>query len=100
MTWTVILVGAAACYLCKLVGLLVPLRVLARPRVHQVASLLPVTLLAALVAVQTLTSGAHLVLDTGAAAITVAMIAVLLRAPLLLVVVLAAVTASLLRLAG
>ena len=95
--WLAVLAGAAGCYLCKLAGLSVPQRVLDDPRTQRVAALLPVALLAALAATQTLTTDQHLVLDARAAAIGVAGAAVLLRAPFVLVVALAAATAALLR---
>lgn len=57
-----------------------------------------VALLAALVATQTFSTGHHLVLDVRAAALAVAVVAVLLRAPFLVVVVAGAATAALLRL--
>lgn len=98
--WLAVLLGAAGCYLCKLAGLSMPARVLDDRRTQRVAALLPVTLLAALVSTQTLTTGTQLVLDPRAAAVGVAGIAVLLRAPFLLVVVLAATTAALLRILG
>jgi hypothetical protein len=60
--------------------------------------LLPVALLAALVVVQAFATGRHLELDARAAGLAVAAVAVLLRAPFLLVVVAAAVTAALVRL--
>ena len=60
--------------------------------------LIPVALLAALVATQTFSSGRHLVLDVRAASLCVAVVAVLLRAPFLVVVAAAAATAALLRL--
>jgi uncharacterized membrane protein len=95
-----VLIGAAACYLCKLAGLSLPDRVLHDPRTRRISAQLPVALLAALAAIQTFTTGQHLVLDARAAALGVAVVAVLLRAPFLLVVALAAATAALLRLAG
>jgi len=52
-----------------------------------------------LIATQTFSSGQHLVLDVRAAALGVAAIAVLLRAPFLVVVAAGAATAALLRLA-
>ena len=97
MIWLAVLAGAAGCYLCKLAGLSVPQRVLDDPRAQRVAALLPLALLAALAAVQTFTTGQRLVLDARAAAVGVAAAAVLLRAPFLLVVTLAAATAALLR---
>jgi hypothetical protein len=98
--WTAVLLGAAGCSLCKLAGLSVPPRVLDDVRVQRVAALLPVTLLAALAGTQTVSTGEQLVLDARATALAVAAVAVLLRAPFLLVVALAVVTAALLRLAG
>lgn len=97
MTWLAVLAGAAGCFLCKLAGLSVPQRVLDDRRMQRVAALLPVALLAALAATQTVTTGDRLVLDARAAAIAVAVGAVLLRAPFLLVVALAAGAAALLR---
>ncbi|HKE64425.1 MAG TPA: AzlD domain-containing protein [Micromonosporaceae bacterium] len=98
MTWVAVLAGSAACYLLKLVGLSVPQRVLGNPRVRRIAMLLPVAVLAALVVIQTFTIGHRLVLDARAAGLVAAVIAVLLRAPFLVVVALACVTTALVRL--
>jgi hypothetical protein len=54
-------------------------------------------LLAGLIAINTFSSGMHLVLDARAAALAVAGAAVLLRVPFLVVVVAAAATAALVR---
>ena len=97
MTWLALGLTAAGCYLLKFIGLSLPSAWLDDPRVLRVAMLLPVALLAALVAVQTFGSGRALVLDARAAGVAVALVAVLLRAPFLLVVVLAAATAALVR---
>jgi branched-subunit amino acid transport protein len=99
MTWEGVLVASAACYALKLAGLSLPQRWLEDARVQRTIPLLPVALLAALVATQTFSTGHHLVLDVRAAALGVAAIAVLLRAPFLVVVASAAATAALLRLA-
>lgn len=98
MMWAGILVACAACYMLKLAGLSLPARVLEDARVLRTVPLVPVALLAALVATQTFSTGHHLVLDVRAAALAVAIVAVLLRAPFLVVVVAAAATAALLRL--
>lgn len=100
MTWAAVLVAGVGCYLLKLAGLSVPAAVLERPVVRRVAALIPVALLAALVAVQTFADGPRLVLDERAAGLAAAAVLLLLRAPFLLVVVGAAVTAALLRLAA
>lgn len=96
--WLAVLLAAGGCYAFKLAGLSVPRRVLDDPRVQRIAVLLPVTLLAALAATQSFTTSQRLVIDARAAAICVAAIAVLLRAPFLLIVALAAATAALVRL--
>jgi uncharacterized membrane protein len=98
--WLAVLVGSAGCYLAKLAGLSVPTRVLNNPRIQRVATLLPVALLAALATTQTLTAGGRLVLDARVAAIGVAVLALMRRAPFLAVVALAAATAALLRQLG
>lgn len=96
--WVAVLVASLGCYALKLAGLSVPERVLARPVVQRVADLVPVVLLAALVAVQTLATGDRLVLDARVAGLAVGLAALLLRAPFLVVVAAAAVTAALVRL--
>ena len=99
MIWAAVLVASAGCYALKLAGLSLPSRWLQGARIQRTVPLLPVALLAALIAVQTFSSGQHLVLDVRAAALAVAVIAVLLRAPFIVVIVAAAATAALLRLA-
>jgi uncharacterized membrane protein len=97
MIWAPLLVAVAACYAIKLAGLSLPQRFLEEPRVQRTVPLLPVALLAALIATQTFATGRHLVLDVRAAALAAAAIAVLLRAPFLVVVAVGAATAALLR---
>jgi len=97
MMWAGVLVACASCYVLKLAGLSLPTSVLQDPRVQRTVPLVPIALLAALVATQTFSTGHHLVLDVRAAALAVAVVAVLLRAPFLVVVASAAATAALLR---
>ena len=96
--WAGVLVACAACYALKLAGLSLPAGVLQDARVQRTIPLVPVALLAALIATNTFSTSNHLVLDVRAAAIGVAVVAVLLRAPFLVVVASAAATAGLLRL--
>jgi branched-subunit amino acid transport protein len=98
MTWAAILVAATACYAIKLAGLSLPQRYLRGRRIQRTIPLLPVALLAALVGTQTFATGTHLTLDARAPALAVAALAVLLRAPFLVVVAAGAATAALLRL--
>ena len=92
--WTALLLGCAGCYLLKLAGLSLPARFLSHPTVERVADLIPVALLAALVAVQVWSDGPRLVLDARTAGLGFAVVALLLRAPFLVVVIGAAVTAA------
>ncbi len=92
--WAAILVGAGACYLIKLAGLSVPERVLTDARVRRVAALLPVALLAALIALQAATDGKAVALDARLAGLAVAVVAQWRKAPFLLVVGLACATTA------
>ena len=98
MMWAGVLVACAACYLLKLAGLSLPASVLQDARVQRTVPLVPVALLAALVATQTFSTGHHLVVDVRTTALIVAIGLVLLRAPFLVVVAGATATAALLRL--
>jgi hypothetical protein len=95
--WTAIIVTAVGCYLLKLAGLSVPESVLDRPYVRRLADLIPVALLAALVAVQTFSNGQSLTVDARVFGVGVAVVALLLRAPFLVVVIAAAVSTALIR---
>jgi hypothetical protein len=96
--WAAVLVTAVGCYAIKLAGLSVPPRVLEHPRVERIADLLPVALLSGLVAVQVFATGQSLVVDARLAGLGAAVVALLLRAPFIVVVAVAALTAALLRL--
>jgi branched-subunit amino acid transport protein len=67
------------------------------PRLTGVMALLAPTLLAALVVTNTFASGRHLVVDPRAAGLAAALVAVALRAPVLVVILVSAVTAGGLR---
>ncbi|MFM9556438.1 MULTISPECIES: AzlD domain-containing protein [Streptomyces] len=84
--WIAVVATAVGCYAVKLIGLLVPEGVLERPLVQRLAALLPVALLAALTAQQTFADGHDLVVDARAAGLAAAAVALLLRAPFLVVV--------------
>ena len=98
MIWLAILLAAAGCYALKLGGLLVPARVLQQPAVQRVAEQLPVALLMALVAIGTFADGRSLVLDARAAGLAAAALALVLRAPFLVVVLVAAAVTAVVRL--
>lgn len=94
-SWTVVLVAAVGCYLLKLAGLSVPAAWVEHPWVTRIVQFVPAALLAALVAVQAGTSGPELVVDGRLAGLAVAALALALRAPFIVVLVLAGATGAL-----
>lgn len=97
MIWTAVLVASLGCALLKLAGWSLPRRWLEGELLQRAAVLLPVALLAALVAVQTLGGDGVLVLDARVAGVVVAGLLLAVRAPFLVVILAAAATAALLR---
>lgn len=97
MIWVTVIAASVGCYLLKLAGMSLPESVLDRPDVQRVAALLPVALLAALVAVGTFEADGRLVIDARLAGVGTAVVALLLRAPFLTVIVIAAATTAILR---
>ena len=84
--WTAVLAASAVCFAVKLLGYVAPPRWLERPRVARVSALVTVALLAALVAVQTAAADRAVVVDARVPALAVAVLALLLRAPFVVVV--------------
>ena len=95
--WLAVIVASVISFATKLSGYTVPSTWLEHPKVARVSALLPAALLASLVVLQTFSSGQHLVVDARAAGLLVAMAALLARLPFIVVVILAAATAALLR---
>jgi branched chain amino acid efflux pump len=93
--WTVVLVGAAGCYLLKYAGLAVPAAWVQHPAVVRVVDFVPAALLAALVAVQAATSDGALVADGRLVGLAVAALALALRAPFIVVLLLAGAAGAL-----
>ncbi|MDO5691862.1 MAG: AzlD domain-containing protein [Pseudomonadota bacterium] len=98
--WTAVIAAGLLSWLTKFAGYLVPQRWLSGPLVARIVAYLPVALLAALVAVQTFDVGGRVALDPRAAGLLAAVLALALRAPFLLVIVVAAATAAGLRALG
>ncbi len=96
--WVAIVIAGVGCYVLKLAGLSVPQRVLEHQVAARVADLIPVGLLAALIAVQVLADGQSLTLDARILGLGAAVALLLLRAPFLLVVFGAAGVAAVARL--
>jgi branched-subunit amino acid transport protein len=93
--WVTVVAGSLGCYLLKLAGLSVPAAWVEQPWVARFVDFVPAALLAALVAVQAVSSGQDLVVDGRLVALAVAAIALALRAPFILVLVVAGTTGAL-----
>jgi len=98
--WTLVIVAAIIVLALKLAGYLVPPALFEKPGPARVSTLLTVALLAALVAVNTVTTGQQIVLDARLPAIALACALFALRVPFIVVLIAAALCAALLRMAG
>jgi branched-subunit amino acid transport protein len=93
--WVAVLAGSLGCYLLKFAGLAVPAAWVEQPWVARIVDFVPAALLAALVAVQAVASGNDLVLDGRLVGLAVAALALALRAPFVVVLVLAGAAGAL-----
>lgn len=98
MSWLAVWLCAVGLLAQKVAGAFVPQAWVSGVRVQAVLSLLPVAMLAALVLTQTVGSSDGLVLDLRLVGLGTAAVALLLRAPFLVVVMAAAVATALARL--
>ncbi|MFT4187133.1 MAG: AzlD domain-containing protein [Aeromicrobium sp.] len=96
--WWAVLLVCAGCYALKLAGLSVPASILEHRHTVRVTALIPVGLLAALVAVQTAAGDREVVHDARLAGVAVAVACLLARVPFLPMLVLAAAATALVRL--
>ncbi|MGA8115211.1 MAG: AzlD domain-containing protein [Actinocatenispora sp.] len=101
LVWIAVLLTALGCFGWKVLGMSVPSGLLDRPLVRRFTALVPVALLAALTAVEVLASpSGRLVLDARLAGLAAAALALLLRAPFLVVVGVAVAVTATLRMLG
>lgn len=98
--WGWILLASAVAYATKLAGHLVPSRLLENDHMTRVAGTLTIGLLASLTAMNAFSAGQSLAIDARIGSLVAAGIALWFRVPFLGVVIVGAVTAGLLRLAG
>jgi branched-subunit amino acid transport protein len=96
--WAGVLLASALVYSWKLIGYLVPESFVKNPNIKELASLLTVSLLAALVGIQSFVSAAGVGLDARVPAILIAGVLFYLRVPFVFVVIAAAAVAASLRL--
>lgn len=98
--WLWVLIACGIAYATKGAGYLIPAARLDSPRVTRMAGILTVGLLASLITMNAFGDGQSLRLDARVAALAAALIACALRAPYLVVVVVGAAAAALVRLSG
>lgn len=98
--WVWIIAASLIAFATKLAGYLVPRSMLESDGFQRVSKAMTIGLLAALVATNTFAVGQGLALDARVLALVAAGIALWLRAPFLLVVVVGAAVAAIGRLAG
>ncbi len=98
--WQIIIIASIAVLAIKLLGYLVPPKLLEAPRAARTAELTTVALLSALIVVQTAAVGQGLVLDARLPAVVVAAALFALKVPFVLVIIAAAACAAVLRMLG
>jgi hypothetical protein len=98
--WIWLLLACVLAYAWKLVGYFVPAKLLKDPRMSRIAGTMTIGLLASLTIVNTVASGQTLAADARLGALAAAAAALAFRAPFLVVVVVGAGAAALLRFIG
>ena len=94
--WIAVIGTSAIAFALKYSGHSVPEKWLSHPRIQNVNALIPIALLSALVAVQTFTEKSTLMIDQRLLGLSVAIIALFLKAPFPIVVISAAASSAML----
>ena len=92
--WIATLGTSAIAFALKYSGHSVPERWLSHPKIQRINTLIPIALLSALVSVQSFTDKTALVIDQRIVGLSVAITALLLKAPFPIVVISAAVSSA------
>lgn len=92
--WIATIGASFLCYLLKFLGYSIPETRLADPRIQRINELIPVVLLSALVATQTLTSESQVQIDHRAAGVMMAAVALKMRLSFPLMMLIAALTSA------
>lgn len=92
--WIAVIGASVLAFALKYLGSSIPEKWLSHPRIQRINNLIPVALLSALVAVQSLTDKTKYVFDQRAAGVVVALIALKAKAPFPVVVLGAALTSA------
>ena len=92
--WVATIGTSVIAFLLKYSGHSVPERWLSHPKIKKINALIPIALLSALVAVQSFSENSQLMIDQRLVGLTVAIIALLLKAPFPLDVLSAALSSA------
>jgi len=92
--WIATIGTSIIAFILKYTGHSIPKRWLEHPTIQRINLLVPIALLSALVGVQTFTEKSKIMIDHRLAGVSVAIIALLLKAPFPLVVLSAAITSA------
>lgn len=98
--WGWVVAAGVVAFATKFLGYLLPRRWLENPRVARVSNAVTIGLLSALVLMNTLADGHRLRVDARLVALLAGAVALRLRAPFIVVVLVGAVAAALVRLSG
>ena len=93
--WAATLITSAICYFLKVLGYSIPNRILNHPRIQRINILIPVVLLSALVAVQTLSNKKEILIDHRLAGVVAAALALKFKAPFPIMMLIAALVSAL-----
>ena len=97
MNWWPVFATVAGLLALKLTGTVLPRRITEQPRVADLTLLVPIALIASVTASQAFTTGSELVLDARAMGVAAAVLALIARAPFIVVVLTAGASAALVR---
>ncbi|MEY3736897.1 MAG: hypothetical protein RLZZ251_613 [Actinomycetota bacterium] len=92
--WIATLVSSVACFLLKILGFSAPDSLLNQPRIQRINTFIPIVLLSALVAVQTLGSQKAVVVDHRLVGVVAAAVALRFKAPFPLMMLTAAIVSA------
>ena len=92
--WVATIATSLIAFALKYTGHSIPERWLVHPKIQRINTLIPIALLSALVAVQTFTDKNTVLIDHRLVGVSVAVIALLLKAPFPIVVLSAALTSA------
>jgi branched-subunit amino acid transport protein len=92
--WVATLLASGACFILKILGFSAPESILNQPRIQRINSFIPIVLLSALVAVQTLGAKQEVVLDHRLGGVAAAALALRFKASFPVMMIIAAIVSA------